>query len=48
MGVVIGVIPGSWLCNHIDYCQAGTSSSFLSKEMGILAILLLLVKLVTG
>ncbi|KAG1308409.1 hypothetical protein G6F64_006062 [Rhizopus arrhizus] len=48
MGVVIGVIPGSWLCNHIDYCQAGTSSSFLSKDMGILAILLLLVKLVTG
>lgn len=47
MGVVIGLMPGSWLCNQVDSCQAGLTSS-LSKEAGMMAILFLLLKLVIG
>ncbi len=47
-GVLLGLMPGSWLCNQVDYCQAGLLSSVISKDMSPLATLLLLVKLVAG
>lgn len=47
MGVVIGLMPGSWLCNQVDSCQAGLTSN-LSKEAGMMALLFLLLKLVIG
>jgi hypothetical protein len=48
MGVLIGLMPGSWLCNQSDYCYSGLSSSVLSTQIGIFGALFLLVKLVAG
>jgi hypothetical protein len=48
MGVLIGLMPGSWLCNHTEYCSLGLTSSILSAQMNPLGALLLLVKLVLG
>ncbi|CEP07772.1 hypothetical protein [Parasitella parasitica] len=48
MGVVIGLMPGSWLCNQTYYCNTGLSSSVLSTQIGIMGALFLLVKLVAG
>ncbi|CAO3678361.1 unnamed protein product [Rhizopus stolonifer] len=48
IGVVIGVMPGSWLCNQVDYCRTGLLSSVLSSNMGPVTLLFLLVKLVAG
>ncbi|KAI9269339.1 phosphatidic acid phosphatase type 2/haloperoxidase [Sporodiniella umbellata] len=47
-GVVIGVMPGSWLCNQVDYCRIGLLSSVLSSNMSPVTILFLLVKLLLG
>lgn len=48
MGVLIGLMPGSWLCNQTDFCYTGLSSSVLSTQVGIMGALFLLVKLVAG
>ncbi|OAD03127.1 hypothetical protein MUCCIDRAFT_12518, partial [Mucor lusitanicus CBS 277.49] len=48
MGVLIGLMPGSWLCNQTDFCYTGLSSSVLSRHIGIMGALFLLVKLVAG
>jgi hypothetical protein len=48
MGVLIGLMPGSWLCNQTDYCHTGLSSSVLSTHVGIVGALFLLVKLMAG
>lgn len=48
MGVLIGLLPGSWLCNKSEYCNSGLSSSILSTQLGIFGILFLLLKLLAG
>ncbi|GAN01046.1 sphingosine-1-phosphate phosphohydrolase [Mucor ambiguus] len=48
MGVLIGLMPGSWLCNQTDFCYTGLSSSVLSAHIGIMGALFLLVKLFAG
>ncbi|KAI8087592.1 PAP2 superfamily-domain-containing protein [Gilbertella persicaria] len=48
MGVLIGLMPGSWLCNRTNACYTGLSSSVLSTQMGFVAALVLLLKLVVG
>ena len=47
-GVLIGLMPGSWLCHHTDVCYTGLSSSVISSQMSLFAVLLLLFKLVLG
>ncbi|KAI8352896.1 PAP2 superfamily-domain-containing protein [Blakeslea trispora] len=47
-GVLIGLMPGSWLCYRTDVCYTGLSSSVISAQMSLFAILLLLFKLVLG
>ncbi|GAA5806316.1 PAP2 superfamily-domain-containing protein [Helicostylum pulchrum] len=48
MGVLIGLMPGSWLCNRSEYCQSGLSSSVLSTQIGVFGLLFLLAKLLAG
>lgn len=48
MGVLIGLMPGSWLCNRSEYCQSGLTSSVLSTQIGVFGILFLLAKLLAG
>ncbi|CAO3656657.1 unnamed protein product [Mucor hiemalis] len=48
MGVLIGLMPGSWLCNHTEYCNAGLSSSVLSTQVGLFGAIFLIVKLIAG
>lgn len=48
MGVLMGLMPGSWVCNKTDYCVSGLSSSVLSAQIGIFGALFLLVKLLAG
>lgn len=48
MGVLIGLMPGSWLCNHTEYCNAGLSSSVISTQVGLFGAIFLIVKLIAG
>ncbi|KAI8975316.1 phosphatidic acid phosphatase type 2/haloperoxidase [Mycotypha africana] len=48
MGVLIGLLPGTWLCYGSDVCVKGLSSSIISMQLGLLGSLLLILKLVIG
>ncbi|KAI8996932.1 PAP2 superfamily-domain-containing protein [Pilobolus umbonatus] len=48
MGVLIGLLPGCWLCHQTDYCYAGLSSSMLTTHLTVVSALFLVFKLALG
>lgn len=48
MGVLIGLMPGTILCNNSEYCLKGITSSSITSQMNALDTVLLLIKLVVG
>ncbi|KAI9475710.1 MAG: PAP2 superfamily-domain-containing protein [Benjaminiella poitrasii] len=48
MGVLIGIMPGTWLCNQNEYCLKSNAFNLFGSQVGLFDILLSLVKLVVG
>jgi hypothetical protein len=48
MGVLMGVYPGSWMCNKTDICHMGLTSSAGSLSFGLLSLGISLMKIVVG
>ncbi|KAL0076897.1 phosphatidic acid phosphatase type 2/haloperoxidase [Phycomyces blakesleeanus] len=47
MGVLIGLFPGSWLCQHTDICVMSLTST-ATQQTGLKAGLIVLLKMVLG
>lgn len=48
MGVLIGVFPGGWLCEHSEYCQLGKRTAAFTNFPLLVAGVIVLFKLVLG
>ncbi|KAI8138527.1 PAP2 superfamily-domain-containing protein [Fennellomyces sp. T-0311] len=48
MGVLIGLFPGGWLCNHSEYCTMGQQTLALTQSTLPVAAFVVLSKLVLG
>ena len=48
MGVLIGLLPGSWLCYRSDYCEMGLRSTALTLSSKTFTLLIMMLKLVMG
>lgn len=48
MGVLIGVFPGGWLCEHSEYCQLGKRTTAFNSLPFLIACIVVLAKLVLG
>ncbi|KAI9320203.1 PAP2 superfamily-domain-containing protein [Dichotomocladium elegans] len=48
MGVLIGMVPGGWMCVHSDYCELGQQTLAFSQSPIMVAVAVVLAKLVIG
>ncbi|KAI8343342.1 PAP2 superfamily-domain-containing protein [Chlamydoabsidia padenii] len=48
MGVIMGVYPGSWLCNNSDMCRSGLETSLGGISFGLVTLGVMLTKVIIG
>ncbi|CAO3591068.1 unnamed protein product [Absidia cylindrospora] len=48
MGVIMGVYPGSWMCNNTDICKLGLKASAGSFSFGFLSLAIITMKIIVG
>ncbi|KAI8330478.1 PAP2 superfamily-domain-containing protein [Chlamydoabsidia padenii] len=48
MGVLMGVYPGSWMCNKTEICHMGLTSSAESLSFGLQSLGISLMKIIVG
>ncbi|CAO3586308.1 unnamed protein product [Absidia cylindrospora] len=48
MGVIMGVFPGSWMCNNAELCRLGLKSSAESVSFGLVPLFIVLMKVIIG
>lgn len=48
MGVLVGLFPGGWLCDHSEYCVMSKTTLALTQSSAPVAAAVVIIKLTLG